>query len=126
MAWYEENGPNKEEAEKIIGKYIYKKLQDWNQFIPEKIITEFIKKEIEYEIKMYGGLGSYRGFYNSTCNHIIDEVLIKSTKKYNKIKALRKITPYLMMYIGHQLYKPGGLRYNNVKNNFETIQNNLN
>ena len=121
-----ETGPNNDEVIKIIEENIYKKLQHWNQFIPAQIITEFIKKEIEYEIKRYGNLGSYRGFYSSTIHHITDDVLIKSTKKYNKIKALRKLKPHLMMYIGHQLYKPGGLRYDCVKNNFKTIQNNLN
>ena len=107
--WYECTGPSIEEARNEFKNY---KIND--DIVPYFIIYSCI----QHEYDKYGGLGSWRGWGTFTRPSIKKEIAIE----YQKICNLRDCldnSSIFMNYLYDRLYKPGGLRYNNVKFNFE-------
>jgi hypothetical protein len=111
--WYQCTGPSMEDALKEFENY---KID--GVIVPQVIV----KKCIQREYDKYDGFGSWRGWGTFTATSIKKDI----AEEYQK---LCKLCNYLdsssifMYYVCDRLYRPGGLRYNNVKNNFETSVN---
>jgi len=108
--WYECTGPSMEDV-----------FVEFNNYKIDGVIVPqiIVKRCIQYEYDKYGGFGSWRGWATFTRSSIKKEIALE----YQKICNLRDCldsSSIFMNYVYDRLYRPGGLRYDDVKFNFET------
>lgn len=108
--WYECSGPSMDDAKNEFKNY---KIKD--DIIPDFIIERCIQREHE----KYGGFGSWRGWATFTRSSIKKDIAVEYQKICNLRDSLDNSSIF-MNYVYDRLYKPKGLRYNNVKFNFES------
>ena len=107
--WYECSGPSMEDARNEFKNY---KIN--NVVIPESLVYRCIQLEHD----KYGGFGSWRGWGTFTRSSIKKDIEVEYQKLCN-LRDFLSNSRIFMNYINDLLYKPKGIRYNNVKNNFE-------
>tara|TARA_B100001059_G_scaffold219967_1_gene241529 strand:- start:1254 stop:1571 length:318 start_codon:yes stop_codon:yes gene_type:complete len=99
-----------EDAKKEFKNY---KIND--DSVPDFIIERCIQREHE----KYGELGSWRGWARFTRSSIEKDIAVEYQKLCNLRDCLDNSSIF-MNYVYELLYKPGGLRYNDVKFHFES------
>lgn len=124
--WYECQGPSCEDVKKDLkSKYkrgwhaenaYLKKIYKENIYNSHNIIDEVLNERITENLKF----GSWRGY--STFG--VQEAILRNINSYiNKkiyanITLKKKLTPFIV----HYLYKPGGVRTKQLKQDFESKQ----
>jgi len=115
--WYEESGPTVEEVKPIILGIF----SPTPKFILEETVVQIINDVICAAVKLYGGLGSYRGYYAFTHNNLIKRCAIK-INTIRKENARLKIKRFINLYwVQDRLYRPkteshdAGYGYNQAK-----------
>ena len=95
--WYEMDGPKPVEALNLI--ISHSRIKD--KFIPEWVIM----KNINHEIEIVGGLGSWRGFHTFTLTSIVDRCVGWYETEYNKAMKVLIDAKCIKNWINHILYR---------------------
>ena len=124
--WYENLGPSTELIYNTIKPIYLKKYINW--FFKDEEFEINLMSIIKFNIpeRKPGYYGSWKGFglygiSNKLNNAIINDIEYYISKKRAKIKALRVLNEKFTDTVIHYLYKPNGLRYNAIKNHFNSI-----
>ena len=121
--WYENAGPSADKVRKdLIKKYVkgwhatddyYKYIYINNVYDSHKIIEEEVTKGITENMQF----GSWRGY----ATFGIEEAIIKSLNKFiNRRIAIEILADKFKGSLNHYLYKPGGIRTRELKEDFES------
>lgn len=109
--WYECSGPSLKDANKAFNNY------EINGVVVSNVI---VKKCIQDEYDKHGGFGSWRGWATFGKSRISKDIVEKYNSRQKRLDDLRNClvdSSIFMNYVYDRLYRPGGLRSNDVKYN---------
>ena len=108
--WYEYTGPSIDDARKEFKNFKLDKV-----IVPSSIVERCIQREYEKN----GNFGSWRGWATFSRRNIIqdcgDEFI-----NLNILSLKLKENRILLHWVNDRLYKPGGMRYNQVRDEFNS------
>ena len=127
-SWYECQGPTRDYVYKDIMKHFGSELNKSSKInISFKILnlgylSLIVKEEIDKEYKKYNGFGSFRGYASFCRKSLIEEVMEKIDKNRNEKLIINKIINFII----HHLYKPNGIGFKKIQEEFNSLKDNRN